>query len=195
MSVGSGGSARVGDTVLVPGDVATIERGRVRVEHDQHGRRRAGLHALGNPAAGPDPGPRPGPRRRRHGPRRPRPGPPTPPGRPGADPDAVAHAHADAPACRARPAADRSPADVSDAHPAADRDPGADRRLADGHAAGRRPAAASDHRGDLPGRREVDPDARREDVRPAWSPSRVVDALRDRCTRARASSASSHDRP
>ena len=35
VSVGSGGSARVGDTVLMPGDVATIERGRVRVEHDQ----------------------------------------------------------------------------------------------------------------------------------------------------------------
>lgn len=35
VSVGTGGSARVGDTELLPGDVATIEQGRLRVEHNQ----------------------------------------------------------------------------------------------------------------------------------------------------------------
>ena len=35
VTVGDGGSARIGDTVLRPGDVATIEHGRVEVEHDQ----------------------------------------------------------------------------------------------------------------------------------------------------------------
>jgi hypothetical protein len=33
--VGAGGSARIGDTVLAPGDVATVEAGRLRVEHNQ----------------------------------------------------------------------------------------------------------------------------------------------------------------
>ena len=33
--VGAGGSARIGDTVLAPGDVATVEQGRLSVEHDQ----------------------------------------------------------------------------------------------------------------------------------------------------------------
>lgn len=33
--VGSGGSARIGDTVLAPGDVATVEQGRLSVEHAQ----------------------------------------------------------------------------------------------------------------------------------------------------------------
>ncbi len=35
VTVGDGGFARIGDTVLRPGDVATIEQGRLRVEHDQ----------------------------------------------------------------------------------------------------------------------------------------------------------------
>ena len=35
VTVGDGGFARIGDTVLRPGDVATIEHGRVSVEHDQ----------------------------------------------------------------------------------------------------------------------------------------------------------------
>ncbi len=35
VTVGVGGFARVGDTVLEPGDVATVEQGRVRVVHDQ----------------------------------------------------------------------------------------------------------------------------------------------------------------
>ena len=35
VTVGVGGFARIGDTVLRPGDVATIEHGRVNVEHDQ----------------------------------------------------------------------------------------------------------------------------------------------------------------
>jgi len=35
VSVGNGGYARIGNTVLGPGDVATIEHGRVHVEHDQ----------------------------------------------------------------------------------------------------------------------------------------------------------------
>ena len=35
VTVGDGGFARIGDTVLRAGDVATIEHGRVNVEHDQ----------------------------------------------------------------------------------------------------------------------------------------------------------------
>ncbi len=35
VTVGDGGFARIGDTVLRPGDVATIKDGRVKVEHDQ----------------------------------------------------------------------------------------------------------------------------------------------------------------
>jgi hypothetical protein len=35
ITVGEGGSARIGRVLLRPGDVATIESGRVRVEHDQ----------------------------------------------------------------------------------------------------------------------------------------------------------------
>ena len=35
ISVGEGGSARVGDTLLRPGDMATVEQGRLRVEHGQ----------------------------------------------------------------------------------------------------------------------------------------------------------------
>jgi hypothetical protein len=33
--VGEGGSARIGDTILEPGDVATVEQGRLTVERDQ----------------------------------------------------------------------------------------------------------------------------------------------------------------
>ena len=35
ISVGEGGSARVGETLLRPGDVATVEQGRIRVDHGQ----------------------------------------------------------------------------------------------------------------------------------------------------------------
>jgi hypothetical protein len=35
ISVGAGGSARIGDIVLAPGDVARVEQGRLNVEHDQ----------------------------------------------------------------------------------------------------------------------------------------------------------------
>jgi hypothetical protein len=35
VTVGDGGSARIGDTVLRPGDVATIEQGRVHVENER----------------------------------------------------------------------------------------------------------------------------------------------------------------
>ena len=46
--VGAGGSARIGDTALVPGDVATVEQGRLRVEHDQPIGRPAEWHAEGD---------------------------------------------------------------------------------------------------------------------------------------------------
>jgi hypothetical protein len=50
--VGEGGSARIGDTVLRPGDVATVEEGRLRVEHGQP----VGSVTSASPAQGGAPG-------------------------------------------------------------------------------------------------------------------------------------------
>ena len=53
VSVGEGGSARVGDTLLRPGDVATVEQGRIRVEHGQP----VGSVTSGRPTPTPTPSP------------------------------------------------------------------------------------------------------------------------------------------
>ncbi len=66
VSVGEGGSARVGDTLLRPGDMATVEQGRLRVEHGQPvGSITAGRPTpTPTPSQSPIPTPSPSPTRR-----------------------------------------------------------------------------------------------------------------------------------
>jgi len=65
--VGPGGSARIGDTVLAPGDVATVEHGRLHVEHDPPvgvvpgGTPTRSPHATPTPTSRTSPSPRPTP--------------------------------------------------------------------------------------------------------------------------------------